>query len=64
MNKIYNIPDTLNLCEIFEQRSILLEKLFKFNPEFFLKNKQDERVLFETVDGEVKRFSSKIIKMD
>ena len=117
MNKIYNIQDTLILCEIFEQRSILLEKLFKFNPrkcnsassfsgcvqrnkskcnivlptdpkkirvfenmliggyscvntrasfdtELFLKDKQNERVLFETVDGEVKRFSSKIIKMD
>ena len=117
MNKIYNIPDTLILCEIFEQRSILLEKLFKFNPrkcnsassfsgcaqrnkskcnivlstntnkikvfentliggyscvntrvafdtELFLKNKQDEKVLFETVDDEVQRFSSKIIKMD
>ena len=117
MNKIYNIQDTLILCEIFEQRSILLQKLFKFNPrkcnsassfsgcvqrnkskcnivlptdtkkirvfentliggyscvntrtafdtELFLKNKQNERVLFETVDGEVKRFSSKIIKMD
>ena len=32
MNKIYNIQDTLILCEIFEQRSMLLEKLFKFNP--------------------------------
>ena len=32
MNKIYNIQDTLIFCEIFEQRSILLEKLFKFNP--------------------------------
>ena len=117
MNKICNIQDTLILCEIFEQRSILQEKLFKFNPrkcnsassfsgciqrnkskcnivlptdvkkirvfentliggyscvntraafdtELFLKNKHDERVLFETVSGEVKRFSSKIIKMD
>ena len=117
MNKIYNIQDTLILCEIFEQRSILLEKLFKFNPrkcnsassfsgcvqrnkskcnivlptdpkkirvfenmliggyscvttratfdtELFLKDKQNERVLFETVDREVKLFSSKIIKMD
>ena len=27
MNKIYNIQDTLILCKIFEQRSILLEKL-------------------------------------
>ena len=32
MNKIYNIQDTLILCEIFEQRSILLQNLFKFNP--------------------------------
>ena len=32
MNKIYNIQDTLILCEIFEQRSILLLDLFKFNP--------------------------------
>ena len=35
-----------------------------FDTELFLKNKQNERVLFETVDGEVKRFSSKISKMD
>ena len=32
MNRIYNIEDTLILCEIFEQRSILLQNLFKFNP--------------------------------
>ena len=32
MNRIYNFQDTLILCEIFEQRSVLLEKLFKFNP--------------------------------
>ena len=115
-NKIYNIQDTVILCEIFEQRSILLEKLFKFNPrkcnstssfsgcvqrnkskcnivlptdakkikvfektliggsscvntraafdtELFLGDKVNERVLFQTVDGTVKRFSSKIIKM-
>ena len=32
MNRIYSFQDTLILCEIFEQRSVLLEKLFKFNP--------------------------------
>ena len=32
MNRIYNIQDTLILCEIFEQRSLLLQNLFKFNP--------------------------------
>ena len=35
-----------------------------FDTELFLRNKQNERVLFETVDGEIKRFSSKKIKMD
>ena len=117
MNKIYNIQDTLILCEIFEQRSVLLQKLFKFNPrkcnstssfsgcvqrskskcnivlptdakqirvfeenliggyscvntraafdtEIFLRDKDNEKVLFKTAEGEVKRFSSKIIKID
>ena len=31
MNRIYNFQDTLILCEIFEQKASLLEKLFKFN---------------------------------
>ena len=117
MNRVYNIQDTLILCEIFEQRSILLQNLFKFNPrkcnssssfsgcvhrnkskcnivlptdakkirmfektlisgyscvntrmafdtEPFLRDKENEKVVFEAADGEVKWFSSKIIKMD
>ena len=117
LNRIYNIQDTLILCEIFEQRSQLLQELFKFNPrkcnsasafsgyvhrnkskcnivlplgakivrifektliggyscvntrlafdtEIFLKDVKHEKVLFKTAEGEVKRFSSKIIKMD
>ena len=32
LNKYYNIQDTLILCQIFEQRSDLLQCLFKFNP--------------------------------
>ena len=32
LNKIYNFQDTVILCEIFEQRSEHLQKLFKFNP--------------------------------
>ena len=104
-------------CEIFEQRSQLLQELFKFNPrkcnsasafsgyvhrnkskcnivlpldtkivrifektliggyscvntrlsfdtEIFLKDAENEKVLFQTTEGELKRFSSKIIKMD
>ena len=31
LNKIYNFQDTIILCEVFEQRPIHLQKLFKFN---------------------------------
>ena len=31
LNRIYNFQDTAILCEIFEQRSTLLQKLFKYN---------------------------------
>ena len=117
MNRIYNLQDTLILCEIFEQRASLLEKLFKFNPrkcnsassfsgnvhrniskcnivmltdaekirvnektliggyscvntrmtfntQIFLKDSNNEKVIFKTTDGQLKRFSPKIIKMD
>ena len=32
LNKIYNLQDTIILCEIFEQRSSPLQNAFKFNP--------------------------------
>ena len=32
LSKIYNFQDTIILCEIFEQRSEHLQKLFKYNP--------------------------------
>ena len=32
LNKIYNFQDTITLCEIFEQHSQHLQKLFKYNP--------------------------------
>ena len=35
-----------------------------FDTEIFLKDVEHEKVLFKTAEGEVKRFSSKIIKMD
>ena len=31
LNRIYNFQDTAILCEIFEERASLLQKLFKFN---------------------------------
>ena len=32
LNHIYNFPDTIILCEIFEQRSSRLQEIFKYNP--------------------------------
>ena len=31
LKKIYNFQDMIILCEIFEQRSFLLQKIFKYN---------------------------------
>ena len=33
LNKLSNFQDTIILCEIFEQRSYRLQKMFKFNPK-------------------------------
>ena len=33
LKKVYNFQNTVILCEIFEQRSSQLQKLFKFNPK-------------------------------
>ena len=116
LNKIYNFQDTTILCEIFEQRANLLQKLFKYNPrkcnsasgfsgcvqrlkskccialpvdaeiirvfeqtlfggyscvntrmafdtEIFLKDAENQNVIFKTQNNQLKRFSSKIIKM-
>ena len=117
MNRIYNFQDMLILYEIFEQRTALLQEIFKYNPrkcntassfsgyvqrnkskcviamptdaeiirvfektliggyscvntrmafdtEIFLNDSKNKNVLFKTEDGQVKRFSSKIIKTD
>ena len=117
LNRIYNFQDTAILCEIFEERADLLQKLFKYNArkcnsassfsgcihrlkskcqialptdaeiirvfettliggyscvnirmafdtDLLLKDPQTEKVLFKTVDGELKCFLSKIIKID
>ena len=32
LNQIYNFQDTIILCEIFEQRYQIFQKMFKFNP--------------------------------
>ena len=117
LNKYYNIQDTLILCVVFERRSDMLQRLFKFNPrkcnsasalsgyahrnkskcnivlpqdtevvklfektliggyccintwlafdtEVFLKDLENERVLLTDRQGQLRRFSSKIIKVD
>ena len=33
LNELYNFQDTKILCEILEQRSVHLQKMFKFNPK-------------------------------
>ena len=32
-NKLYNFQETIILCQIFEQKSHHLQKMFKFNPK-------------------------------
>ena len=117
LNRVYNFQDTAILCKIFESRSALLQKLFKYNAKKCnsvssfsgcvhrlkskckivlptdaeivrnfekrvmggyscintrmafdtnvpLKDTKNEKLLFKTADGQLKRFSSKIIKMD
>ena len=62
------LPTNTNKIKVFENTLIggysCVNTRVAFDTELFLKNKQDEKVLFETVDDEVQRFSSKIIKMD
>ena len=31
LNQMYNFQDTIILCEMFEQRSDMLQKIFKYN---------------------------------
>ena len=117
LNRIYNFQDTAILCEIFEERATLLQKLFKFNAkkcnsassfsgcvqrlkskccialptdaeivrvfektliggytcvntrmafdtDLLVNDPKTEKVIFKAPTGELKRLSSKIIKMD
>ena len=62
------LPTDAKKIRIFEKTLIggysCVNTRMAFDTEIFLKDKENEKVVFETVDGEVKRFSSKIIKMD
>ena len=71
MNRIYNFQDTLILCEIFEQRSVLLEKLFKFNPRkcnsassfsgYVHRNKSKCNIVMPTDAKKIKVFENTLI---
>ena len=53
LNKLYNFQDTIILCEIFENRSSQLQKLFKYNPR-----KCNSAIFFS---GCVHRYKSKCL---
>ena len=62
------LPLDAKIVRIFEKTLIggysCVNMRLAFDTEIFLKDLDNERVLFNTAEGQVKRFSSKIIKMD
>lgn len=61
------LPTNAETIKVFEQTLIkgysCVNTRITFNIEIFLKNSENEKVLFQTKDHQLKRFSSKIIKM-
>ena len=62
------LPLNAKVVGIFEKTLIggysCVNTRLAFDNEIFFKDVEHEKVLFKTAEGEVKRFSSKIIKMD
>ena len=62
------LPTDAEIIRIFEKTLIggysCVNTRMAFDTEIFLKDSQKEKVLFKTKDDQLKRFSSKIIKMD
>ena len=62
------MPTDAEMIRVFEKTLIggysCVNTRMAFDTEVFLKDTQNEKVLFKTAEGELKRFSSKIIKMD
>ena len=71
VNKLYSFQDTIILCEIFEQRSVHLQKMFKFNPKEFnsasffsgsvFRDKSNSLVALPSDVEQVKRFERTLI---
>ena len=62
------MPTNAEQIRVFEKTLIggysCVNTRMAFDTELFLKDKNNEKVIFKTRDGQLKRFSSKIIKMD
>ena len=62
------LPLNTEVAKLFEKNLIggysCINTRLAFDTEIFLKDLENERVLFTDGQGQVRRFSSKIIKMD
>ena len=62
------MPTNAEQIRVFEKTLIrgysCVNTRMAFDTELFLKDLENEKVIFKTRDGQLKRFSSKIIKMD
>ena len=62
------MPTNAKQVRVFEKTLIggysCVNTRMAFDTELFLKDLDNEKVIFKTRDGQLKRFSSKIIKMD
>ena len=62
------MPTNAKKIRVFEKTLIrgysCMNTRMAFDTELFLKDKNNEKVIFKTRDGRLKRFPSRIIKMD
>ena len=62
------LPTDAEILRVFEKTVMggysCTNRRMAFATDILLKDTKNEKVLFKTVDGQLKRFSSKIIKMD
>ena len=62
------LPTNAEVIRVFEKTVMggysCINTRMAFDTEIFLKDPKNEKALFKTEDGQLKRFSSKIIKMD
>ena len=62
------LPTDAEIVRVFEKTVMggysCINTKIAFDTDILLKDTENEKVLFKTVDGQLKRFSSKIIKMD